>query len=154
MKTNIHFLSYLPHFFLEWEMFQINVVEKIKTHILCSVTFFRISCRLWDNVEKCCRVGQTTNDNMAHAHSVLDTQGYKHTHTHTLIVFPLQQWLHESTSLLRCRLQLKCDDTRWRTGREVKGKLANAVCSQYPSHYLGTWCIQHYYRWCAHLGCQ
>jgi len=21
-------------------------------------------------------------------------------------------------------------------------------------HYLGTWCIQHYYRWCAHLGCQ
>ena len=27
-------------------MFHINVVEKIKTHILCSVTFFRISCRL------------------------------------------------------------------------------------------------------------
>jgi hypothetical protein len=31
---------------------------------------------------------------------------------------------------------------------EVKGKLANAVGSQYPSHYLGTWCIQYYYRWC------
>jgi len=30
----------------------------------------------------------------------------------------------------------------------------NAVGIQYPSHYLGTWCIQHYYRWCAHLGCQ
>jgi len=28
----------------------------------------------------------------------------------------------------------------------VKGKLANGVGSQYPSHYLGTWCIQHYYR--------
>ena len=27
------------------------------------------------------------------------------------------------------------------------GKLANAVGSQYPSHYLGTRCIQHYYRW-------
>ena len=52
------------------------------------------------------------------------------------------------------RLQLKGDGTRWRTGEEVKGKLANAVGSQYPSHYLGTWCIQHYYRWCAHLGCQ
>jgi hypothetical protein len=52
------------------------------------------------------------------------------------------------------RLQLKCDGTRWRTGAEVKGKLANGVGSQYPSHYLGTWCIQHYYRWCAHLGCQ
>ena len=29
---------------------------------------------------------------------------------------------------------------------EVKGKLANGVGSQYSSHYLGTWCIQHYYR--------
>ena len=52
------------------------------------------------------------------------------------------------------RLQLKCDGTRWRTGGEMKGKLANAAGSQYPSHGLGTWCIQHYYRWCAHLSCQ
>ena len=52
-------------------------------------------------------------------------------------------------------VQLKCDGTRWRTGGEVKGKLANGVGSQYPSHYLGTRCIQRYfYRWCAHLGCQ
>jgi hypothetical protein len=50
-------------------------------------------------------------------------------------------------------VQLKCDGTRWRTGGEVKGKLANGVGSQYSSHYLGTWCIQHYCRWCAHLGC-
>ena len=34
-----------------------------------------------------------------------------------------------------------------RRGSEV-GKLANAVGIQYPSHYLGTRCIQHYYRWC------
>jgi hypothetical protein len=52
------------------------------------------------------------------------------------------------------RVQLKCDGTRWSTGGEVKGKLANGVGSQYPSHHLGTWCIQHYYRWCAHLGCR
>ena len=45
-----------------------------------------------------------------------------------------------------CRLQLKCDGTLWRTEWEVKGKLANGVGSHYPSHYLGTWCIQHYYR--------
>jgi len=38
---------------------------------------------------------------------------------------------------------LKCDGTRWRAGGEVKGKLANGVGSQYSSHYLGTWCIQH-----------
>jgi len=53
-----------------------------------------------------------------------------------------------------CRLQLKRDGTQWRMGGEVKGKLANGVGGQYPSHYLGTWCIQHYYRWCAHLVCQ
>jgi hypothetical protein len=39
MKTNINFWSYLAQFFLEWEMFQIEVVEKKATHILCS-TFF------------------------------------------------------------------------------------------------------------------
>ena len=45
----------------------------------------------------------------------------------------------------------------WHTethGRGSEGKLANRVCSQYSLRYLGTWCIQHYYRWCAHLGCQ
>ena len=40
MKTNIHFWSHLAQFFLEWEMFQTKVVEKIKTHILCSIIFF------------------------------------------------------------------------------------------------------------------
>jgi hypothetical protein len=51
MKTNINFWSHLAHFFLEWEMFQTKIVEKIKTHILCSVTFFRYSWHLWDNVK-------------------------------------------------------------------------------------------------------
>jgi len=31
MKTNIQFWSYLPQFFLEWEMFQTKAVEKIAT---------------------------------------------------------------------------------------------------------------------------
>jgi len=47
-------------------MFLKKVVE-IKTHILCWRIFFWKSCRLWDNV------GQATDDNMAHAHCVLDT---------------------------------------------------------------------------------
>ena len=33
-------------------MFWTNVVEKLKTHILCSVTFCRKSYLLWNNVEK------------------------------------------------------------------------------------------------------
>ena len=36
----------------------------------------------------------------------------------------------------------------WRPPADLNG-LANAVDTQYPSHYPGTWCIQHYYRWCA-----
>jgi len=44
------------------------------------------------------------------------------------------------------RVQLKHDGTRRHTGGEVRGKLANGVGSQYSSNYLGTWCIQHYYR--------
>jgi hypothetical protein len=40
MKTNIHFVKYLAHFFLEYEMFQTKVIDRITTHILCSVTFF------------------------------------------------------------------------------------------------------------------
>ena len=52
MKTNKHLWSYLAQFFLECEMFQTNVVQKIKTLILQSVTFLRKSCRWWDNMEK------------------------------------------------------------------------------------------------------
>jgi len=53
-------------------MFQIKVVEKIKTHVLCSITVFRKSCRLSDNVEKYGTAGQTTNDSGAHANCMLD----------------------------------------------------------------------------------
>jgi hypothetical protein len=52
MKTFSHLWQYLAWFFLECEMFQIKVVKKIKTHNLCSVTFFQKSRHLWDNVEK------------------------------------------------------------------------------------------------------
>jgi len=38
----IHFWLHLTHFFLEWEVFPTKVIEKIKTHILCSITFFFI----------------------------------------------------------------------------------------------------------------
>jgi len=54
-------------------MFQTKVVEKLETHILCSITFFKKSCRLWGNAEKYCRAGQATDDNMVHAHYMLDT---------------------------------------------------------------------------------
>jgi hypothetical protein len=52
-------------------MFQTKVVELIETHILYSVTFFRKSYRLWDNVEKYSEAREAA-DNMAHARCMLD----------------------------------------------------------------------------------
>jgi hypothetical protein len=40
MKTNKHFWSYLAQFFVEREIFQAKVVEKIKTHISRWIIFF------------------------------------------------------------------------------------------------------------------
>ena len=64
-------------------MFETKFAEKIKnTHFVFSNHFFVLkSCRFWNNVEKYCRAGQATNDDMAHAHCMLYTQGYKHTLT-------------------------------------------------------------------------
>ena len=74
----LHFWSYLAHSFLEWEMFQTKVVEKIKTHFVFNNFFFRKSYRFWDYVGKYSRAGQATDDN-AHAYFMLDTEGYNHT---------------------------------------------------------------------------
>jgi hypothetical protein len=41
-------------------MFKVKVVEKNKT-FLCSITFFKYSCRLWDNLEKHGGVKQSTD---------------------------------------------------------------------------------------------
>jgi hypothetical protein len=60
MNTNIHFWLHLTHFFLEWEMFQIKVSEKIKIHILCSIMFIKKLYHLWDNVEKYGTAGEAT----------------------------------------------------------------------------------------------
>jgi len=50
-------------------------------HILCSTIVSLISCRLWCNVEKYCRPGHATDDNMRHAHCMLIA---KATHTQNM----------------------------------------------------------------------
>jgi len=44
--------------------FQTKVVQKIKTYTLCSITVFRKSCHLWDNVQKYGTVIQATDGNI------------------------------------------------------------------------------------------
>jgi hypothetical protein len=41
-----------PEFFQEWEMFQTDILEKIKAHILCSIYFSLKILLLWDKMEK------------------------------------------------------------------------------------------------------
>jgi len=49
--------------------------ENKVTHFMIN-RLFRKSCRLWDNVEIHCWAGQAKEDNMAHAHYMLDTKSY------------------------------------------------------------------------------
>jgi len=54
MKTDVHLWSYIAPFFLEWEMFQTNFVEKIETRVLyyayCTVHHLDI----WIKVDQLC----------------------------------------------------------------------------------------------------
>jgi len=55
---------------------------------------------MWKNIVEPDR--QTTDDNVAHAHCMLDTKYYKLTlRIWNIIAFPLQKLLHESASVLR-----------------------------------------------------
>jgi hypothetical protein len=105
MKTFLHLWQYIAEFFFEWE---INVAEKIKIRISCSVTFSESRAVLWDKAE---HVVEPEGPQMTSQHTrcMLDKQGYMHedahaqapgyththTHTHThkyvtLIDFPRQ----------------------------------------------------------------
>jgi hypothetical protein len=112
MKTNIHFfLSYLIQFFLGWEMFQTK--EKIKIHILYSITFFFSKSRhLWDNVEKYCRAEQATKHNIKRGMRIacwITMAGYVHALRMCNTAFRRQQWFRERTSvLLLCVHCLSC----------------------------------------------
>jgi hypothetical protein len=60
-------------------------LDKIKTHILCSTTFFRKSCRLLDNVKNFGggKRGHKRRHNMEYMRCILDKQGYMHARTCT-----------------------------------------------------------------------
>ena len=103
MKTNIHFLSYLAHFFLERKLLQTSVVEKLATHILCPLIFFfenRDVYRItWKNIVESDRVQKT----IWRMRISCWIPKARNTHTGCVILgasLP-QQWLHERASMLR-----------------------------------------------------
>ena len=94
-------------------------VVNIKTHILWSVPFLLLkSDQTWDNMEIYCKSGQATDGNMAHAHFMLDTIGYKPTLTIcNIYCFRLRHWSHEYAVMLvhsALRVLLKCKFKIWK----------------------------------------
>jgi hypothetical protein len=81
-------------------MSRTEVVEKIKTQVLCPITFFRKSYVFWGIVEKYCRAGQATDDNAAHAHCLLDNRIQTQSEYVMIVAFTLQQLLHGHASML------------------------------------------------------
>jgi len=83
--------------------FRQKLYRKLK-HILCSITFSRKPCRLWDNVEEQCSADQTTEDDiigrMRFALCITKATDTR-SECVTLIVFPRQQRLRERASMLR-----------------------------------------------------
>jgi hypothetical protein len=90
MKTHTH-LWYLDEFFLEWEIFQTKVVEKMKKHFMFNNFFFWKLCLVWYNVEKYDIVRQATDDNIIQR-MLFECWITKATDTHSefiiLIAFP------------------------------------------------------------------
>jgi len=73
------------------------------THFVFNNFFsFRRSCCLWSNVEKYGRSEQDTDDNMALAHCMLDTKGYRHAlRICNNYCFSTTTMVYERASLLR-----------------------------------------------------
>jgi hypothetical protein len=115
-------------------MFQTKVVQKIKTHILCSIIFFEnyaINEIMWKNIVELGR----PHDNIAHAHCVLGALGYRHTLRNVKrLASPLQQPLHKRALLLRRTLPVLfilmwCSKSRFQiaacTGPVVRRRTTN-----------------------------
>ena len=88
----IHFWTNLTHFFLEWDMFETNVEQKIETHILSSITFFKNHTFheiMWKNNVQLGRPQMTIW--LTHIASWISKSTNTSSEYVTLIDFPLQQ---------------------------------------------------------------
>jgi len=77
---------------------QKNIVEELKTNIICSKTFFSENRAFLDNVKKYCRTGQATDDNKTwrmHVTCLIPKVTGTHSEYVILTAFPLQICLCE-----------------------------------------------------------
>ena len=86
MKTFLHLWQYLAELFLKLEIFQTKVVGNIKASILCSVTFSRKSCHLWDNAEKYGTAREAADDVIWRTRFAFSVTKATHTHSDYVIL--------------------------------------------------------------------
>jgi hypothetical protein len=106
MKINISFWSYLAQFFLKWEKFQTNFADRITIQILCSLIFIE-NRTVYEILRK--NIFEPGGPLMAIWHMRIACWISKatfvalgiHSVCVILIAFPLQQWLHEGSWMLR-----------------------------------------------------
>jgi hypothetical protein len=83
-------------------MFQNQVVEKIKTHILCSTAFVSLKIVLFEIMwKKYCRAGQAKQMTIWRRRFACWITKATSTQYVILIAFPLQQWLRERCAMFR-----------------------------------------------------
>jgi len=80
-----------------------TVLYKINTHILCSISFFNrvVYEIMWENTVETDRP-QTTIWQIRIAYRIPKATNKNPQNMLILITFPLQQWVHEHASMLRC----------------------------------------------------
>jgi hypothetical protein len=122
-------------------MFQTKVVEKAKTHFLP-----RKSCHLWDNMEKYCRVRQPKDNNIAHAHCMLDILGCNQTLRRCITYCISTETVVERTPL--CVMFYKHCLSWWRSWssrpdalccdwqQRSSGTAASVFCSGVPRNFV------------------
>ena len=95
METNIHFTLCIAQLLLEWEMFWVNVMRKVKTHFIFSNIFFFENRAFREIV--CNNIADGGRTHMTICRMRIACWIPKATNTHSkcviFIAFPLHQWI-------------------------------------------------------------
>ena len=134
--------QYFAELFLQWEIFQIKVVGKVKTHTLCPITSFRKSCRLWSNVEKCGGAREAIDNIIRRMRFVcwITKSTYTHSEYALLLALPRQEWFRERASVLGVCVHCLCC---WRVNSEIKTPVDIGwyISHRRSSHCLSCFCL-------------
>ena len=116
--------------------------REFKIYSLCSITLFRKSCSLWDNVEQYGRARQATDYIVVRCMPFscwISKATGMHSECVITLAFPLQQWLRERTAILRYTY-LACLVTAQsvQANSTIMSQICNTVSFDIPSSWLIT----------------